>query len=492
MPLRKVYNSLAVRLGVGIVPFVIIVFVVSLGFLFKWSREMVRQEAIEHTYYVLDNTSMRVNGGLMPDEQLDCFVLNSEGRYLLHTDSVRMGRKTIFDDLNPKTQADVIALGHEMVAGKSGYMNVVVDGEECLVFYQPLENTSCSIALIWKESDIFHSYNNLLYVLVPLLSIGLLLLMYFLRRIVNFFIDPLNRLAWQTRHIADGNFDVSMPTSTRVDAVGRLQNNFADMQQSLFKYISNLEHVNKETERRNEELANANQQAEDAVQRQVVFLQNILHQIRTPLNIIMGFVQVLRDDYKAIPREEMATITETMVHNSTTIMRMVHMLTAASALDVGKVVDCEDRVPCNGVAYEAVNIHHQRSSKGSTPYVETSVPDDMYINIHKEYFLKALNELLYNAEKYGIVEGKESEAVITLRVKKCDSFVHFIVEDNGPGVSPAHRDHIFNQFIKANSFSEGLGLGLYVSKQFAKMMGGDLTLDESYTLGARFILAVPA
>jgi signal transduction histidine kinase len=66
------------------------------------------------------------------------------------------------------------------------------------------------------------------------------------------------------------------------------------------------------------------------------------------------------------------------------------------------------------------------------------------------------------------------------------------VEDNGPGVSPAHRDHIFNQFIKANSFSEGLGLGLYVSKQFAKMMGGDLTLDESYTLGARFILAVPA
>lgn len=213
--------------------------------------------------------------------------------------------------------------------------------------------------------------------------------MYFLRRIVNFFIDPLNRLAWQTRHIADGNFDVSMPTSTRVDAVGRLQNNFADMQQSLFKYISNLEHVNKETERRNEELANANQQAEDAVQCQVAFLQNILHQIRTPLNIIMGFVQVLRDDYKAIPREEMATITETMVHNSTTIMRMVHMLTAASALDVGKVVDCEDRVPCNGVAYEAVNIHHQRSSKGSTPYVETSVPDDMYINIHKEYFLKS-------------------------------------------------------------------------------------------------------
>lgn len=492
MPLRKVYNSLAVKLGIGIVPFVIVVFVVSLGFLFKWSREMVRQEAIEHAYYVLDNTSMRVNGGLMPDEHLNCIVLNTEGRYLLHTDTVTMGQETIFDDLDPLTQADVIALGHEMIAGKNGYMNVVVDGEDCLVFYKPLEKTSCSIALICKESDIFHSYNNLLYILVPLLSIGLLLLMFFLRGIVNFFINPVNRLASQTRHIADGNFDVSMPTSTRVDAVGRLQNNFAAMQQSLSNYISNLEQVNKETEQRNVELANANQQAEEAAQRQIFFLQNILHQIRTPLNIIMGFVQVLRDDYESVSREEMATITETMVHNSTTIMRMVHMLTAASVLDVGKVVDCEDRVSCNGVAYEAVNIYNECQSKGVPLRVETSVPDDMYINIHKDYFLKALNELLYNAVKYGVVEGKESEAVITLRVQKCDDFVQFIVEDNGPGVPPAHRSLIFNQFIKANSFSEGLGLGLFISKQFAMMMGGDLTLDESYMSGARFVLSMPA
>lgn len=492
MPLRKVYNSLAVRLGVGIVPFVIVVFIVSLGFLFKWSREMVRQEAIEHTYYVLDNTSMRVNGGLMPDEQLNCIVLNAEGRYLLHTDSVTMGKETIFDGLDPLTQADVIALGHEMVAGNNGLMNVKVAGEDCMVFYQPLENTSCSIALICKESDIFRSYNSLLYVLVPLLSIGLLLLMYFLRRIVNYFINPLNRLASQTRHIADGHFDVSMPTTTRVDAVGRLQNNFSAMQQSLSRYISNLKQVNEETEQRNAELANANQQAEEAAQRQVIFLQNILHQIRTPLNIIMGFVQVLRDDYEAVAHEEMATITATMVHNSTTIMRMVHMLTAASALDVGKVVDCEDRVSCNGVVCEAVNIHNQRRSKNIPVHVETSVPDDLYLNVHKDYFLKVLNELLCNAEKYGVVEGKEADAIIALRVQRCGDFVHFVVEDNGPGVPPAHHTQIFNQFIKANNFSEGLGLGLFISKQFANMMGGDLRLDDSYTQGARFVFSMPA
>lgn len=636
-PLRKVHNSMAAKLGAGIVPFVIIVFVVSLGFLFKWSRDMVRQEAIERADCMLNNTALRVDGFLneiqtatnnivwlidenhkpdsllafsrrvvqlnngiygcsitmepdffpecgryfsaysyrdsdsvvtvreepydyysqewyreaytldkavwvdpyednggkssvsrmissysvplkdkdnqiigvistdlslerlskviskeVPYENSYCIMLGQEGHFFVHTDSTKLVRKTIFDDRDPMTQSDIIALGHEMVAGKRGYMKVDVDGEECLVFYQPLKDTPWSIALICSESDIFGSYNDLLYVLIPLLVIGLLLLIFFLRAIVNFFINPLNRLASQTRHIADGHFDVSMPTSTRIDAIGRLQNSFSAMQQSLSNYIRHLERVNAETEQRNAELANANQQAEEAAQRQVVFLQNILHQIRTPLNIIMGFVQVLRDDYEVIPREEMATITETMKHNATTINRMVHMLTAASVLDVGKVVDCEDRVSCNGIAYEAVNLYNERLSMPAVPIqVETEVADDLFVNIHKDYFLKALSELLFNAQKYSVIEGHEDEALITLRVQQHDACIHFVVEDKGPGVPPAHRSQIFNQFIKANSFSEGLGLGLFISKQFANMMGGDLMLDESYTQGARFVLKIP-
>ena len=639
MPLRRLHNSLLARLGAYILPFVVVVFIVSLGFLFKWSREMVRQEAIERADLMLTNTSLRVGGflyeiqtatkntlwlideNLRPDSLLEysdrvvrqnpgvngCSItmepdffpqygryfsaysrhrgdsvvtiveqpydyynkvwyksaydagepvwtdpyddsdeggaalsewissycvpikdqedntigvistdislkrlsmaiseevpyehsyfmmLGQKGHYFVHTDTTKLAKKTIFDDVDPLTQSDIIALGHEMVAGKRGYMEVTVDGAKCLVFYKPLENTPWSFALICWESDIFGSYNNLLYVVVPLLVIGLLLLAYFLRLIVNHFVYPLNRLASQTRHIADGHFDEPMPTSTRIDDVGRLQNSFSAMQQSLAKQISHLEQVNEETELRNAELVSATQQAEEATQRQVAFLQDMLHQIRTPLNIIMGFVQLLRDDYAVIPREEMENIAETMKHNATTITRMVHMLTAASALDVGKVVDCDDRVSCNGVAYEAVNIYHQRQSKPEVPLrVETEVPDEQFVNIHKDYFLKALSELLFNAQKYSVVEGHENEALITLRVQKRDTNICFVVEDNGPGVPPAHRSLIFNQFIKANSFSEGLGLGLFISKQFANMMGGDLTLDEDYTSGARFILAIPA
>ena len=64
IPIRKVHNSLAARLGIGIIPFVVVVFVVSLGLLFKRSREMLRQEAVERADRMLANTSLRVGGFL--------------------------------------------------------------------------------------------------------------------------------------------------------------------------------------------------------------------------------------------------------------------------------------------------------------------------------------------------------------------------------------------------------------------------------------------
>ena len=522
MPLRRLHNSIAMKLGLTIMPVVILVFILSLGYLFDRSREMVRQEAIERADCMLMNTTLRVEGFLnelhldtvcsygqcgpyiasLPsqdllqrlqlDDETRCMILDSIGSYILYTDTTEAISQTIFDNLDPLTQTDMIALGHEMTAGNKGFMHVFIDGESCLVFYRPLEQASWSIALIFTESDIFSSYNHLLYVLVPLMAVGLLLLLFFLRAIVNFFINPLNKLASQTRHIADGHFDVSMPTSNRTDAIGRLQNNFSAMQQYLSGYVRNLERVNEETEKRNAELVVANQQAEEAGQRQVAFLQDMLHQIRTPLNIIMGFVQVLRDDYASIPREEMNTITETMMCNATTITRMVSMLTAASSLDMGKPLSCNEEVLCVDLAHEAEQTYYRRLPITASLIVDKKVAEDVAVKINKDYFLKALNEMLHNAKKYSVVPGRESEALVTLRVTQDVGRVLFIVEDKGPGIPSDYHNLIFNQFIKVNSFSEGLGLGLFISKQFAKMMGGDLTLDESYTEGARFVLAIPA
>ena len=421
----------------------------------------------------------------LPYDNSYCIMLGQEGHIFVHPDSTQLVHKTIFDNLDPMTQADVIAMGHEMVAQKKGYMEVNLNDEDCYVFYQPMANTGWSIALVCKESDIFSRYNKLAFVLFPLLFAGLIMMFGLCREIVAMFIKPLGHLERQICHIADGHFDIVIPRSRRTDVVGRLQNSFLAMQESLAQHIHHLEDMNVEAELHNTELARANMMAEEAAKRQTAFLQDVLHQIRTPLNIMMGFVQVLRDDYTMIPKEEMVEIVHTLQHNATTITRIVDMLMVSSAIDGRKTIELDDAVPCVGLIYEAEKIYNEREPHMSDLQVETLVDDSLTVLTHKDYLLKILNELLYNAKKF------TTDGWVKLRVQDNGDAVMFSVEDKGPGIAESYRQQIFTQFSKFNSFSEGLGLGLSISKQFATLLGGDLWLDTDYAPGARFVLEIP-
>ena len=99
--------------------------------------------------------------------------------------------------------------------------------------------------------------------------------------------------------------------------------------------------------------------------------------------------------------------------------------------------------------------------------------------------MRSLRELLYNAAKYS--DGKQ----ITMRITHTGSSVRFIVEDTGKGIDEKDREQMFQFFTKVDDLSEGLGLGLPLSKRHAQNLGGDLTLDVNYHKGCRFILELP-
>ena len=69
--------------------------------------------------------------------------------------------------------------------------------------------------------------------------------------------------------------------------------------------------------------------------------------------------------------------------------------------------------------------------------------------------------------------------------------VEISVTDTGQGIKPEVRKHIFDQFMKEDKFKQGMGLGLTVNRKMAQKLGGDLTLDDNYTNGARFLLSLP-
>ena len=113
------------------------------------------------------------------------------------------------------------------------------------------------------------------------------------------------------------------------------------------------------------------------------------------------------------------------------------------------------------------------------------MPDSLRIHTNKRYLTQTLNELLYNAKKF------TTEGHVILRVQASADTVEFVVEDTGPGIAKSERSSIFTQFYKLDGFTEGLGLGLPICKQYACQLGGDLLIDDSYEHGSRFILQLP-
>ena len=111
------------------------------------------------------------------------------------------------------------------------------------------------------------------------------------------FLRPLGSLYRQCRRIAQGRFDEHFPRTSRTDSVGRLQNSFAAMQDAIDRHVGDIRHVNDQTMQRNQELQQARQLALDGIRQKTIFMQNMTHQIRTPLNIIMGFAHVLGDNF---------------------------------------------------------------------------------------------------------------------------------------------------------------------------------------------------
>ena len=414
-------------------------------------------------------------------------MIDDEGRYFIHPDSTRLFTQTIFTNVDPRKQYDIIALGHEMTSGKQGQMVVNVDGAPCVVCYQPVLGTKWSLAIVCPDSDVLAGYYRMTYIVVPLLVIGLLVFLLLCHRAVTVSIRPLNQLLDKTQTIASGNMEVYIPKSQRLDVIGRLQNSFATMFRYLNFHIGSVRYTTEQTKLRNEELEQATRMAKEADKQKTIFIQNVSHQIRTPLNIIMGFSQVLSDAGKEkLSDEEMKSITDMMDHNSKHLKRMLQMLFDSSDTGLSEELNSQkhDLILCNDVAREAIentNLYYPNLQIS----FQSELADDFCIKGNRLYLMRALRELLYNSAKYS--DGQH----VSLHITPTDCNIQYIVEDTGKNINEADRETIFKFFTKVDDLTEGLGLGLPLAKRHAQNLGGDLILDTSYQEGCRFIIEVP-
>ena len=381
------------------------------------------------------------------------------------------------------------------VPGKQGSKPMVINGKNCHVSFRPVTGSSWTLILVCPDSEILKSNHQLAYLIMVLIFIGLLIIFWLSHRAVNHSISPLTNLLTFCQKISGGQYDLIIPFTNREDVIGQLQNSFASMQKSLDEHMGSIQRTVKETKERNEELVRATQLADEAVKQKTSSIQDVSHQIRTPLNIIIGFAQVLRDsltsqgnkmNQNALEKEEIADITHMMKHNTALLNRMVKMLFDSSdtGLSEEKMSQRNDAVSPNEMARECISFTLSHFPIQNIRF-ETDLSDDYRLHTNHLYLMRTLRELLYNAAKYS--DGQH----IALNISQTRSAVLFTIEDVGTGLPKELQDQVFKPFTKVDNLSEGLGLGLPLAKRHALNLGGDIFFDASYQNGCRFILRIP-
>jgi signal transduction histidine kinase len=105
---------------------------------------------------------------------------------------------------------------------------------------------------------------------------------------------------------------------------------------------------------------------------------------------------------------------------------------------------------------------------------------------------RAVVLLLDNAQKFlSAPNAPASEGTVRLIVSQTDTHAVFTIEDTGIGIPPEEAEHIFEEFVQLNDYYDGTGIGLTVARSIARRLGGDITLDTTYSPGARFVFTHP-
>lgn len=192
------------------------------------------------------NTSLSLNwlsqniSSIKPYPNSYSVMIGRGGTYFVHPDSTKISRQTIFTQAMEEPDTALVALGHAMQRGEEGMKRMRISGEDSYVFYKPLGQTGCSMAIVCPESDIFGGFDRLRNSVRTIVLVGLLLMLFFFIRIITRELRPLHRLAKGAETIASGNFDTKLPELKREDEIGQLSTSFGNMQQSLVKYIEEL------------------------------------------------------------------------------------------------------------------------------------------------------------------------------------------------------------------------------------------------------------
>ena len=246
---------------------------------------------------------------------------------------------------------------------------------------------------------------------------------------------------------------------------------------------------NKQLMAKNQELKSAYKQVAAANEMKSEFIRNVSHEVRTPLNIINGFSQVLAEMGPDMGDKERGEVAKNITHSAYQITSLVNKMLAIandSSKDLMAQATETDGVAICCKAIENMPVVDAEKVKVK---LDNRTNGNVMLYTNGDSLLLMLSYILENAVKF----TEKGHIILKVRTEKQKGrkMMLFSVEDTGCGIPSDKVGTIFQRWVKVDEFTEGLGLGLAYCWESAQKLGGALTLDQTSEAGTTFTLSLP-
>ena len=254
--------------------------------------------------------------------------------------------------------------------------------------------------------------------------------------------------------------------------------------------ISEMEEVNKNLKKAKNIATEALQTAENANKAKTDFLSNMSHDIRTPMNAIIGIISLIR--HNAGDKEKVIEYADKIAISSQHLLGIINDVLDMSKIEAGKTVFKYSDFSILDSIEELNTIFHSQANEKNQSFIITKENlKHEWVNGDKVHLMQIFSNLLSNAIKYtqegGVIQfiAEESETNSSTYGK-----YHFIVSDNGMGMSADFKETIFDAFTRAESSVtnkiQGTGLGMAITKNLVESMGGTIEVESEPNRGSSF------